>query len=250
MADLFQMAFGALLLDIEGTTTPISFVHDELFPFVLKNLDSYLEEKQSHPDFVSIFKDLIALDSEKVLAGTPTATDGDADSMGSLDIGRINRIIRNLMASDQKLKPLKELQGLMWESGYNQGVLKGVVYDDVIVTLKNLQLQGIKIFIYSSGSVAAQKLLFKHSNHGNLLPLIAGHFDTNVGPKSEASSYIEIARQIGLKEHEVLFLSDNINECLAAMNAGMQTKNVYRPGNATIPNLAGIEQIHSFEQLI
>lgn len=153
------------------------------------------------------------------------------------------------MSLNRKVGPLKELQGLLWKSGYESGMLKGIVYDDVVVALQSWKRLGIKVHVYSSGSIAAQKLLFGYSNQGSLLEYFEHHFDTNIGSKLESSSYTKISNEIKVSPADALFLSDNINECLRAREAGFQVVNVNRPGNAAIPDLFGIKQIDSFAKL-
>ena len=161
-------------------------------------------------------------------------------------------IIKNVewqMSLNRKSGPLKELQGIMWKSGYETGLLKGIVYDDVVVALEKFKLTNIPVSIYSSGSIAAQRLLFGYSNHGSLLHLFDQNFDTTIGSKLETKSYTKISRAMNLEPSEIMFLSDNINENARAKEAGMQTLNVLREGNEPIPDLFGIKQITSFDQL-
>jgi enolase-phosphatase E1 len=153
------------------------------------------------------------------------------------------------MSIDRKIGPLKAFQGYLWKSAYEQGKIRGVVYDDVVQALKVWKERNIHVYIYSSGSVPAQKLLFGYSNQGDLLPRIQGHFDTCIGSKLDKQSYIKIAKEIGSSPPSILFLSDNILECLAAREAGYQVVNVDRPGNASITDLHGIAQVKSFKEL-
>jgi enolase-phosphatase E1 len=164
----------------------------------------------------------------------------------------IDSIVKNItwqMDMDRKIGALKAFQGFMWKSAYTSGKIQGVVYDDVIAALKHWKDHEKKIYIYSSGSIAAQKLLFQYSDHGNLLSFFDGHFDTTIGLKTVKESYTNISKQIELKPSEILFLTDNILECRAAREAGFQSINLRRPGNAHIADLDGFQQIKSFSRI-
>ncbi|KAJ1974724.1 enolase-phosphatase E1, partial [Dimargaris xerosporica] len=143
--------------------------------------------------------------------------------------------IQWLMKHDRKVKALKDLQGFMWKDGFVSEELKSFVYDDVIQAFKVWHDQQIPIYIYSSGSVSAQKLLFGYSNHGDLTPYLSGYYDTNFGPKLEASSYTRIVGDIGLPPNQVIFVSDNFKEIEAATSAGLLTAISVRLGNAPLP---------------
>jgi enolase-phosphatase E1 len=153
------------------------------------------------------------------------------------------------MDGDVKATGLKHLQGLIWESGFNSGELQAHVYDDVPPALRAWKQQGLDIRIYSSGSIQAQKLFFGHTVAGNLLPLVSGHYDTTTGPKKEAASYQQIARDMGMPPQEILFISDVVAELDAARTAGMQTALALRPGNAAISAGHDHSQIRSFAEV-
>ena len=154
-----------------------------------------------------------------------------------------------LMDQDSKTPALKELQGHIWEDGYNTGELVGAVFDDVKPALERWQRQGIAVGIFSSGSVLAQKLLFGHSSAGDLTPLLRWHFDTSVGAKTNPESYRRIAASMGESTEAVLFVSDIVAELDAARTAGMQTALSVRPGNAAVASGHGHRSISSFEEL-
>ena len=154
-----------------------------------------------------------------------------------------------LMDQDSKTPALKELQGHIWEDGYNTGELLGAVFDDVRPALERWQQRGIAVGIFSSGSVLAQKLLFGHSSAGDLTPLLRWHFDTSVGAKTNPDSYRRIAASIGESTDAVLFVSDIVAELDAARAAGMQTALSIRPGNAAVAAGHGHRSISSFEEL-
>jgi enolase-phosphatase E1 len=238
-----------VICDIEGTTTPISFVHDILFPYVLEHvkefLDEHWEEKvlQEHVDALVELSNKDKKEKTKGLVEIKKSTK---------KVEFIDSIVKNVqwqMSIDRKIGPLKALQGFMWKSAYESEEIKGTVYQDVLDQFQIWKKAGLKIYIYSSGSIPAQKLLFGFSDKGDLLHYFSGHFDTGIGSKLEKSSYQKILEEIGVSGEHVLFLSDNIKENMAAKAAGMHTINVNRPGNAEILDLGGVEQIDTFGSL-
>lgn len=208
----------AVVTDIEGTTSSISFVHDVLFPYAATHLPAYIK---SHADEPRVQGQLQAVVAEAGL------------SQPSLD-EQIEQLL-SWIREDKKATPLKALQGYIWEKGYRNGDYQAHVYPDVAPRLEAWKRSGLKLYVYSSGSVLAQKLFFEFSEAGNLLPLFDGHFDTSVGGKREASSYQAISKQIGMAPERLLFLSDVVQELEAAQDAGFQTCLIHRPGNAEPP---------------
>jgi enolase-phosphatase E1 len=201
----------AILTDIEGTTTSISFVHDTLFPYAKQNVQAYLIDHREDPEV------------QKISAEVQVLSNCSSDQVGS--------VLLQWMNQDKKITPLKTLQGMMWEDGYRQGAFQGHVYEDAYGQMIAWKNQGIPLYVYSSGSVFAQKLLYGFSDHGDMTPLFSNHFDTKTGGKREAASYSSIARQIGILPEQILFLSDTVEELNAAKQAGMQTILVCRDGN-------------------
>ena len=201
-----RMAFTpkAILTDIEGTTGSISFVHEVLFPYAKENLPQFVRAQGEKAEI------------RRILDGLK-ADQGLADEEAAIDL------LLTWIAEDRKATPLKELQGLIWEAGYRNGDFKGHVYPDALQSMQQWQAMGKQLFVYSSGSVKAQKLLFGHADQGDLVPLFSGFFDTHSGPKKEQASYETIAREIGCHPGEVLFLSDVVAELDAARAAGMST---------------------------
>jgi enolase-phosphatase E1 len=206
---------GGVLLDVEGTTTPISFVHDVLFPYARARLREFLAENEAKPAVAEALRTLAA----------ERSTDGGA----SHDIAAYAEL---LMDQDRKSPGLKALQGLIWERGYNAGALRGEVFDDVPPAFARWWNDGVKISIYSSGSVLAQRLLFGSTVYGDLTRMIASYFDTSVGPKKSAESYRRIAAALEMSPGQLLFVSDVGDELNAARTAGMQVAMCERPGNA------------------
>jgi enolase-phosphatase E1 len=205
----------AVVVDIEGTTSAISFVRVVLFPFAHAALGDFTARRGNEPAVRA------ALDAAKREAGNP-----------DMDDAAVVRILRRWIDEDRKFTPLKELQGLIWEEGYRRGALTGHVYEDAAIAVKRWAGDGVRLYVYSSGSVAAQKLVFGHSPFGDLTPLFAGYFDTNVGAKKESQSYRRIVETVGSSPTAVLFLSDSPDEIAAANSAGLQTVQLVREGEA------------------
>lgn len=237
------------LLDIEGTTTSIAFVYEALFPFARNHLAGYLERnwtKDVVQADVAALRVLAARDAEAGLTPPLIAPESaDAEAIRT-------SVVRNVLAqmdSDRKTTPLKSLQGKIWADGYASGELKGHVYDDVLPALQRWNDAGESVYIYSSGSVAAQKLLFGASEAGDLLPLLAGHFDTTSGHKREASSYETIAQAIGQPPGDITFVTDVFEEALAAQDAGLNVVISVRPGNQSLPDGHGFRTVTSFDEI-
>ncbi len=205
------MTIKAIVTDIEGTTSSIEFVHDVLFPYARAHLADFVQAHAAEP---AVAAALIATREESAEANADTT--------------RIIEILLQWMHDDRKATPLKALQGMIWEHGYDTGDLTGHVYLDAANKLAQWNVAGIKLYVYSSGSVKAQRLLFTHSCVGDLLYLFRGFFDTRTGHKREADSYRAIINVIGLEPHEVLFLSDIAEELDAARSAGMRTLQLVR----------------------
>jgi enolase-phosphatase E1 len=200
----------AIVTDIEGTTSSIDFVHQTLFPYAKKHLRAFL---RAHADEAQVREQLEAV---------------------SRDIGRKLTVeeaaaeLERWIDEDRKATPLKALQGLIWRQGYAAGELHGHVYADTPVFLRRWHQQGLRLYIYSSGSEEAQKLIFGHSDAGDLTPLFSGYFDTRIGGKREAASYRAILERIAQPGDAVLFLSDVGEELDAARGAGMRTCQLIR----------------------
>jgi enolase-phosphatase E1 len=164
-----------------------------------------------------------------------------------LDTEQLIAQLINWIDDDKKVTPLKSLQGLLWEAGYQQGDFTGHVYFDAAENLKKWHSQGLDLYIYSSGSVHAQKLLFAHTEFGDLTPLFSGYFDTHIGGKQQTESYQHIAKYIGLPAQQLLFLSDIIEELNAAKDAGFVTVQLTRDGTFSIQTTH--PQVSSFDEI-
>ncbi|SAM07064.1 hypothetical protein [Absidia glauca] len=233
--------YNTVILDIEGTITPITFVKETLFPYVTNGLDTFLDKEWGTTDldhYIQLLRDQAEKDVTAGLEGAtliPTKRRGCYGSSSDDIKAAVKQNIRWQMAADRKIGALKAFQGYMWKTGYENGELVGMVYDDVIPALNKWQSEGKKIYIYSSGSVPAQKLLIGYTKQGDLSKYFSGYFDTTVGLKVEKQSYLNIAKEIGVDTTStILFVTDNINEIHAADQAGLQVVIADRPGNAPL----------------
>ena len=224
-----------ILLDIEGTTTPIAFVHDVLFSYARTHVRDYLAK---HFDDEVVQSDIHLLRDEAEKDGFP------ADNTDE-----IVKYINHLIDLDRKSTGLKSLQGKIWHEGYADGSLRAQVFSDVAPALTRWRLAGLNVSIFSSGSVLAQQLLFAHTEAGDLTPLLNHYFDTGVGKKGEAESYRRIAAAIELQRSDILFISDVVTELAAAREAGMKTALSIRPGNQPQDSRDQYPIIHSFDEL-
>lgn len=200
-----------IVTDIEGTTSSISFVKDALFPFAKARLAAFLAAHETDPEVAAALAEVPGLNRTHKCA-----------------------TLLEWIDADSKATPLKTLQGLIWRGGFESGELRGHIYADVAPCLQRWHAAGIQLFVYSSGSVAAQKLLFGHSLAGDLTPLFSGFFDTRVGAKRDAASYDAIRARIDLPAEQVLFLSDIAEELDAARSAGLRTCQLVRPDDNTV----------------
>jgi enolase-phosphatase E1 len=237
----------AVLLDIEGTTTPISLVYEVLFPYVRRNLRRHLEQHASSAEYADLFdrlRDEYDADPEARAALPPWA-----DAPAAARLISVARYSEWLMDRDRKSTGLKELQGRMWREGYEAGELIGVVFPDVPGALTRWRALDLGIGIFSSGSVLAQQLVFRHSSAGNLTPFIRWHFDTTTGGKTEKESYRRIASAMQLPPGAILFVSDVVSELDAARDAGMRTTLSVRPGNKPASHEHGHPVIQTFDAI-
>ena len=225
-----------ILLDIEGTTTPIAFVHDVLFTYARENVREFLAANA---------------DKEEVRADIAMLREEHADD-GSKERNPpplVAEYVEWLIDADRKSTGLKSLQGKIWRQGYKDGSLKSQVFADVMPAFERWHAQGFSINIFSSGSVLAQKLLFAHTEVGDLTRFIDDYFDTNVGKKGDAESYRRIAEKMKLQARQILFISDVTGELDAAHEAGMKTLLSVRPGNAPQDNHDQYTEIHDLNKI-
>nr|WP_217275843.1 acireductone synthase [Corallococcus exiguus] len=221
----------AVVTDIEGTTSSIAFVKDVLFPFARKHLAEYIA---THGQQAAVRQ---CLSDARTLAGEP----------GLDEVGTV-ALLQRWLDEDRKATPLKTLQGLIWADGYARGEIKGHVHSDAARALREWHSKGLRLYVYSSGSIAAQRLIFGYSVEGDLTPVFSGYFDTTTGPKVEAPSYTKIAQALELPPGDILFLSDNTAELDAAKQAGFRTAALDR-GEVALPPGHGHPVFHDFTSL-
>jgi len=219
----------AIVTDIEGTTSSLSFVKDVLFPYARERMREFVRTHAQEPAVCRELEEIRRLSGK---------------NLNEAEI--IEQLIR-WIEEDQKITPLKSLQGMIWEDGYKKGAFKGHMYEDAVLLLKKWKDAGIALYVFSSGSIQAQKLLFAHTEDGDLTPLFSGYFDTHIGNKREADSYRKIAESIGLPPRDALFLSDIKEELDAAKAAGMQTVWLVRDG--ALDAQAAHRQVRSFDAI-
>ena len=221
----------AVLLDVEGTTTSIDFVYHTLFPYALRHVADFVERHYGTDAFQDTL-DQLRGEWEVDARQNADCPSWPAESRQA-EIESVIAYVHWLMDHDRKSTPLKSLQGKIWESGYQTGELRGHVYPDVPAAFARWQQKGKTISIFSSGSVLAQKLLFAHTEAGDLTPFIRAYFDTTTGAKADPESYRKIADSLGHPVAAILFLSDSWVELAAARVAGMPRALCVRPGNPT-----------------
>lgn len=219
------LAGDVVLLDIEGTLSPISFVRDVLFAYSRERLPAFLDAHGEDP----VVRDILAQASSLAGGGDPVAA------------------LQRWQDGDEKIPPLKKLQGLIWEDGYRGGAFRSPIFPDALAALGRWNAAGLPLYIYSSGSTQAQLLFFAHSAAGDLRALFSGHFDTDVGAKTEAASYARIAGQIGMAPGRIVFFSDSPGELEAARSAGLQAVQVVKDETRPAPGLPGIADFERVE---
>jgi enolase-phosphatase E1 len=235
-------------LDIEGTTSPIDFVYEVLFPYARLHLEEYLKRKAGSKE---LELDLLQLREEHVKDLAEALAPPDwIDAPPDAQLQSVVRYVFWLMDRDRKSPGLKSLQGKIWQEGYLKGELKSQVFPDVPPALKDWKEKNLDVRIFSSGSVLAQRLLFANTQAGDLSGFLNGYIDTNIGPKTSAESYRRIAAEFHLAASQVLFVSDVIKELDAASSSGMKTLLSVRPGNPPQPKEHAHGVISSFSEIV
>lgn len=217
-----------ILMDIEGTTSSISFVHEKMFPYAYDRMEEFIRSNKDDSKIQNILNKLSAE------VGNGLSLEGAANTF------------KEWIKEDRKHTLLKEIQGYIWKNGFVEGVLKGHVYEEVPGIMKAWKESGLELGIYSSGSVEAQKLLFGYSEAGDLTPLLSAHFDTKVGHKREEESYKNISKELGLESDEILFLSDIKEELDAASKVGMKVVQLFRDG---VPSETSHPYVENFNDI-
>jgi enolase-phosphatase E1 len=236
---LKNMKIRFVLCDIEGTTTSIAFAKDVLFPLAHREMETFIHK---HWNSESITNELLAVKQE-IVASDPRRKIEDVTPE------EVIQILREWILADKKVTPLKSIQGKIWKKSFEEGEIRGHVYPDVRKNFEKWTSAGIRIAIFSSGSVEAQKLLFRYSEAGDLTPFVSAYFDTTIGTKREPSSYRTIANALSAAPEEILFLSDVVEELAAAANAGMVSVQVVRESSSTPVSRSDYPTIVSFDEL-
>ncbi|MEK6406764.1 MAG: acireductone synthase [Acidobacteriota bacterium] len=248
MTSPFTKPVKVLLLDIEGTTTPIDFVYKILFPYARKNVKPYLAAHRSSPEVQPDIRALLEENAEDARRELdPPLLKGPAEHV---PVDRVAAYVQWLMDRDRKSTPLKSLQGKLWEEGYGNGELRSQIFEDVTRAFKRWREQNKEICIYSSGSVLAQRLLFANTEAGDLTSFISGYFDTNIGAKQDPESYRRIANSLERLPEEIVFVSDVTAELDAAASAGFETLLCVRPGNPIQGPSPSHAVIHGFDEIL
>ncbi|KAK9077484.1 hypothetical protein SSX86_005821 [Deinandra increscens subsp. villosa] len=240
-----------VVLDIEGTTTPISFVTDVLFPYARDNVRMHLNETYDTVDTKDDIELLRSQVEDDLKTGVVGAVPVPSDDAGKEEvIAALVANVEGMIKADRKITSLKQLQGHIWRTGFEKNEIKGVVYDDVPEALERWHASGVKVYIYSSGSRLAQRLIFGYTNYGDLRKYLCGFFDTRVGNKRETKSYVEIAESLGVdKPSDILFITDVVQEAVAAKAAGLEVIISVRPGNGPLPENHGYDTIKTFTEI-
>ena len=202
----------AIITDIEGTTSSLAFVKETLLPYARKHIAEYIRAHENDPLVQQAFAEI------RQITGSGLTTE------------QIIQTLVQWIDEDKKITPLKSIQGLVWDNGYHQGHFKGHIYEDEVNNLRKWETRGIRIYVYSSGSVHAQKLLFGNTQYGDLNPIFSGYFDTRIGAKTATETYQIISTSITVDPKNCLFLSDIKQELDAAHDAGMKTIWLVRSG--------------------
>jgi enolase-phosphatase E1 len=235
----------AFLLDIEGTTSSIDFVYQSMFPYVRRELEVFLYDHFQEPAVEAAIEQIAGE------AGWPLLPDAlQHEAFRSATLQRVRDEVIRLMDRDAKSTGLKELQGLIWRTGFETGELVAHVFPDVPPALQLWNSRGKEVRIYSSGSIAAQQLFFAHTVAGDLRPLISGHYDTTFGAKRDPDSYRRIASHWSRPADRIMFISDIPAELAAAVEAGFQTLLAIRPGNPPQDGGESWPRVASFSEIV
>jgi enolase-phosphatase E1 len=242
----------AIVVDIEGTVSSIQFVHEVMFPFASQAAERFLQDRWQDAEVQKAIDQMAQDCSGQTSFSSPVVGVGWTWNPEIPVTGRpmaVAEWVRRLIAEDSKTTGLKQLQGMIWKDGFHAGLLTAPLFPDVPPALQRWSDQGLQLAVYSSGSIAAQKLFFQHTSTGNLASLFSSHFDTTTGGKRSSGSYRVIAERLERDASQLLFLSDVYEELTAAKEAGWQVIAVVRPGNAPLPPNCPFPAIESFHQL-
>ena len=235
-----------VLLDIEGTVSDVRFVFDVMFPYAKRELPTFLQRNWTTRSVQAAIQ-IVATDAQ--ISDLDNWLGANWQTCPASAWGKLTEHLDELMANDSKSTGLKQLQGMVWQSGFESGAIVAELFDDVLPALQAWREAGIDIRIYSSGSVLAQMMFFKYTVLGDLSNFFSAHYDTKIGMKKEPSSYTKIAAEVGIEPSEIIFITDIYGEIVAAGQAGMQVVASVRPNNVPLPaEFTGLT-ITSFSQL-
>ena len=232
-----------VLLDVEGTVSPLSYVHDVMFPYARTEARAFI---QAHADRADVISALNQMAADAGLSSLAEWCPSSYPSEAAFDW--ITKEIHALMDADAKITGLKQLQGLIWKQGFHGGELRSTLFSDVVKAFEQWSKRGLQVRIYSSGSVQAQRLFFGHSEYGDLTHYLSGYYDTTIGGKRVTKSYSAIALDSGVSPSSILFLSDVVEELDAARECGIKTCLVIRPGNTEAAE-NGHQKCNSFDEI-
>jgi enolase-phosphatase E1 len=235
----------AIVLDVEGTTTPIDFVYSTLFPYARRHMESYLSSHWDDDLVRAAVDDLVVVRRSEGDNAPPIA-----DGSGEPTVSATTAFAHWLMDGDRKTTALKTLQGLIWEEGYEAGELASTLFDDVAPAFERWSRAGIRVASYSSGSIRAQQLLYRHTTAGDLSRFVESYFDTTSGAKGDRASYERIAASLNLEPAEVVYISDVVTELDAAAAAGLRPLLAIRPGNRAQPRSDEYEIVATFADVL
>ena len=238
------------LLDVEGTVAPLALTTEVLFPYARSHFPDFLRKSRGDESVRADLTSLAEENRKERAPGVPLLPEVVHPEQVETPRFRLDAMVYLtwLMDRDRKSTALKSLQGKIWKKGFESGQLKGTLFPDVVPAFARWARKGT-IAIYSSGSVEAQQMLFRHTTEGDLTRLITSYFDTRTGPKAESASYVKIAAQLEVASDAVFFFSDSVRELDAAREAGCQTRLVIRPGNAPVDDGNGHAAVESFDQI-
>jgi len=243
---IFSLCARCILLDIEGTVSDVRFVYDVMFPYARNQMKEFLRIHWGDNEVQSAIS-TVAEDAKIESIDHWLGNGWNAGNEKACEV--LNAHLQQLMATDSKATGLKQLQGLVWRSGFESGVIRAELFDDVLPSLLKWKQSGLDIRIFSSGSVLAQRLFFKHTVSGDLSSLFSAHYDTTIGSKKEAGSYKQIAMDSQFEPSDIIFVTDVYSEIEAAQQAGLQVVASIRPNNSPLPaEFTGLA-VTSFAQL-
>ena len=237
----------AIILDIEGTVTDRGFFKNTLLPFIKNNLNRFLDDSYGKSETIEVIQQLRQKQKVKKYPQMPTIVAGNKAQV----VKSLNDCILWLMKKQREESEVKQIELLVWLWGYEKGLFKYRIFDDVSIALHQWKVKyGIKLYVYSSAMICGQKLVFVNTNHGNIHCLIDQYFDSSIGSKRDPQSYRAIAQSIKIQKNKILLIDDSVKEAKAAIDAGLNVVLIKRPGNKLITTEPNIPIISSFTEIL